>query len=722
VTGPTIVTAPETHEDALAALRSTEAEARRLAVAALAAHPSVARSVLCEALADEDWRVRKQAVALALAVNDRVDVVELLVGVLAGPSDAVALRNAAVEALVGIGGRAVLAVDAGLARGAFDADGRKLAVEVLGGSRSPLALPALVRSLDDEDRNVRGAAAEAIGLLGIEDAAPALMRLLGQGDVFLQLAALEGLLRIGARVPAAMLRTFAEHRMTRAAAIALLGRSADDSAAPLLCDALADSSPHVGEAAVGALGTLLADAPQTRGTIAATLAAAGSAARARLFALASAESVAERSAAIELLALLPDDTALDAVAGALLDDAIAEQAVSALGAANERGVAAVRRAIAKSDPSARAQLVSVLPRLHPPPLEEARMALRDADTAVAAAGASAYAQLLNRVEVGPGAAAAADVRALITAAGSSSARLAALALSALRTLARHAPDTVRSHLVEGVDGPIEPRDDAAAVSCALLAVVGDESNVPWLSRALSAASPRVRRASVDALGAIGGVAAAEAIALAVADESLDVVLAAIKALGRVRSAQGKAPGACTLLELLRTDPSSERDRAVVVASLRSLGATEEPGAAPGVHAMTTSSDPSVVAAALEALADLDADDARAAAIAAIAHPSKVVVRAALDVLDRGPSAEAQAPRDERVRTALMGALGHAAWEVRRRAVELLAYDGAPNARRALAARAAVEPEPAVREAIAEALGTGEHRALGSVGRSSRGGA
>ncbi len=82
-------------------LDSSDPEERRRAVARLAGvggRPSVL--VLIKALGDQDWRVRKEATAVAIARAPSPDVLAALVGALR-PGDNVGLRNAAVEALGG---------------------------------------------------------------------------------------------------------------------------------------------------------------------------------------------------------------------------------------------------------------------------------------------------------------------------------------------------------------------------------------------------------------------------------------------------------------------------------------------------------------------------------------------------------------------------------------------------------------------------------------------
>src|SRR5690606_9934778 len=119
--------------------------------------------LLLLALGDSDWRVRKEAVTVALELGPSADLVAALVGAFA-PSENVGLRNAAVETLAGLGGPAVSAVAEALP--SLDADGRKLAAEALGRSHDPAALPALEKLATDPDSNVRVAAFDHVAEVG----------------------------------------------------------------------------------------------------------------------------------------------------------------------------------------------------------------------------------------------------------------------------------------------------------------------------------------------------------------------------------------------------------------------------------------------------------------------------------------------------------------------------------------------------------------------------
>lgn len=728
---------PETRDDALRALALADAEGRRLVVESLVgARGEAIVGVLARALADADWRVRKEAVHLAIRVADRVDVVPVLIDALRGPSDEVALRNAAVEALAAIGLPAIEAIERALhATGAdgaplLDADGRKLAVEVLAGSRKERALPLVIAALDDEDANVRAAAAEAVGLIGGDGATLALLALLERPDRFLKLAALQGLDRLGVAVPIDRLAPLVGDRILRHAVIAALGRVRDAEAIPLLVRGLGDSSRHVAESALRSLGALLSDDRDARIRAKLELAAATPRARLRALDAALGDERGLKQAALPVLGALGalgDDAAVQALVVALGDEELAEAAEDALREAGDRAVAALVDAARGDDPTTRAAVLRLLPKLRPKApeiLDVARAALRARGTVaslgahpeVAAAAASAISMVIS-AGVKP---VADDVQALLRAATSKTPKIAAAALQALRTVARCAPRAVLPLVAE-----VEPTGEEAPIACMLLAVIGRPDDVPWLSHAMSAESPRTRRAAVEALAQIGGPSAARAVALAVTDEVSEVALAAIRALGRLRGEPGhESPGVLPLLRLLATSD----DESTLAAAVRALGATADPRAIEAVRPLVLAEHPRLASAALESLAELLSDGValREVVASALQHPSAAVVRVALDVLDalaereeRGLDAARPAPREgagsttdpdgtmrarlARTLVAVSELLTHPAWEVRRRAVEVIVRLDPLGARSLLSARLPYEPEAAVREVVDRAL-------------------
>ena len=688
---------PTSREDALRALATKDAELRRLVVRSLEQAPAdVGRDVLAVVLGDEDWRVRKEGIQLAHALAERADVIPVLVDALRAPSDQVALRNAAVEALAGLGAQAAPAVEQALRAGELDADGRKLAVDVLAGARQPRSISVLIAFLGDDDANVRYAAAEALGWIGGEDASRALQELLDRDDRYVRLVALEGLNRLGAIVPVERLSPFVADKILRHAAVAALGRTDDPAAIAALMGALDDGSRHVAESALRALSSMLSSAALIdRARIEAR--SVGEIGRTRVLAAAESPDPQLRRAALPVLALFADPTAgaeTDALLRALRDPDVAEDAEAALATLGSAILPALIDVARRGEVPNRAAALGVLPRIAREDndvIEVLRDALRDPDSEIVAAAASAFAAALA-AGVLPN---AADVHALLRIAsgrdasrGSAAAKAAAVALQSLRTLARVRPDAVRPHLAH-----VDVGDDEAPVVCALLSVAGGPEHLAWLSRATTAPSARTRRAAVEALGQIGGAGAVDPLGYAVTDEAQEVALAAIKALGRLRNDENVGVGVLPVLRLLEAGG----DETVVAGAVRALGQTNDRRAVEALEPLLGSPSVSIACAAIEALADLGVD-VRTHALAALRHSSSVVARTALDVLDA-----ALDDSDATLAADLGAALGHASWEVRRRAIEIVARLDPYAVRPLLASRVPIETEPAVREALDRAL-------------------
>jgi HEAT repeat protein len=145
-------------------LGSPDPEVRRRATASIAElPPAEGAPLLLRALGDSDWRVRKEASSVATALGPADALLDRLVTALF-PGDNVGLRNAVVETLGSFGRSAVPAVTRVVDR--LDADGKKLAAEVLGRAHDPAALAALEKLYADGDPNVRTAALEGIADIG----------------------------------------------------------------------------------------------------------------------------------------------------------------------------------------------------------------------------------------------------------------------------------------------------------------------------------------------------------------------------------------------------------------------------------------------------------------------------------------------------------------------------------------------------------------------------
>jgi HEAT repeat protein len=389
-----------------------------------------------------------------------------------------------------------------------------------------------------------------------------------------------------------------------------------------------------------------------------------------------------KGSALVVLGLLADPDDVAALVAGLEDEEVAPRAEQALrlfgGEAMRPALAAGRESVAP----VRAATLSLVPVLsdRPPPfaLDALREALDDPNPEILVAAITALATSGNE----------ADLLLVASHATNPDPRIAGTACSALKTLASRHPAAAR-RLVDEIEGT-GPR---AVVGCVIIGAVADgregpewvrQDDVAYLRAALDHGDVRVRRASVDALASLGDRGASDAVAFALADEEEDVVLAAVRALGRLRKAG-------PLLTLLRTT----RNPGVVATTLLTLRDASPDDAIDAAGPLLKRSDPAFACAAVEAIGQLAGPRRDEALRLALEHPAADVVTAALVELARTGGPEALARVSE--------CLEHPSPEVRRVSAELLGADAGPSSQASLRARLERETEPRVREAIADAL-------------------
>ena len=672
-------------------LQQAEPEARRVAVQQIAkVRGGEAAELLLRALGDDDWRVRKEAAVVTPALERREEVVAALVAALEETVN-IGLRNAAVEALVAIGPDALTATVGALPR--LDADARKLAIEVLGGVADLRCTVALSQALDDEDANVRVAAAEALGnaaLAGEESrelATQSLVRALSARGTFLKLAALESLARLEARLPWRIFEPYVDDPLLRRYAIAAACGSREPAAVCALALATGDASPTIAREAIVALGELVASGPQD----AALLDVARQAfqktplgrANARRAAR-DAEDAAARSGALALLGLARDAGDVALLVDALGED-LAERADLALRLFGPDAVGPLLVAAGEARPSVRAaalELAASLEGRHGPEVHDAlRKAIDDASPEVVASALESLGPIGD----------ADDLLRIASMLGHHDERIAAAATNAVWGLAARHVETARGLLRDPGSG-----QDPLALACVLLGAIAStrklrDDDVRVLERALAHDRPQVRRAAIDALAQAGGEAAADAVAFALADEDHDVQLAAVRALGRLR----------------RADPlvgvaANTRNPVLTAAALRALGDADPARAVEAASPLVQHADVAIACAAVEAIGHLATARVPASVAAAcedglfsaLDHQDAEVVKLALSLVGARSGARAL--------TRLGLCLDHVAPEVRRVAAELLGQEGGPGAQALLRARYEREKDPMVRDAIAAA--------------------
>jgi HEAT repeat protein len=697
--------------DAKAAFADPDVEARREAVSRLdlpeEGEPGEQElAFLVEAMGDESWRVRKEAAAQAARFADR-GVAARVLAVALGEPDNVGRRNAVVEALVALGGDAVPPlVEAVKGK----PEHRKMIADTLGLIGHAAAVAPLTGLLGDGDPNVRVAAAEALGRIGGDEAQAALRRMLasrsgGQGEgteVIVHLAALDGLNRSGAHLPAAELAPLYQEPGLRRAAIEALGRSGDAAALPLLSSALGDGARSVREAAVCAIASLHHDAPDSeRDKIRTQLSLDGDRLPAVIQALLEGTLGVQRAAAA-VLGLSRRAQAVRPLTVALGDPELRDAAMAALGSIGSVGIEALVELAPDLEGRLRAEVYTLLPVFgaearSPRVLGLLVEALSDEDLDAAAGAAEALGTLGGREELAP------LFRAL-----ERPPEVAHEAALALGQLGKRHYDQVRILVSSrGLAGPDAPE------ICRVLGLCGHPEDAPLLRSALGGESAAVRRAAADALGGLTLPAASteieEALVFALADESPDVRAAAARALGQHAPA-ATLPQTVEVLARVAQDPeiavrgaaaralaqvaakAQGRERARAHAELRRLVDTVlEAKAALGTE--LASAVPAIEG--LGGLAD-PADDDRLIRALEAAEPELVKAAA------RALGSRRDAVSAEEARGALERALTDRRWEVRQAAALALGEHG-PIAHPLLYARRTVERDGLVLEAIDEAL-------------------
>jgi len=672
-----------------ARLADAEVETRRRAtqdIPTLAAPEST--ELLLLALGDEDWRVRKEAAVVAPQVEPRTAVVFAVARALA-ERESVGLRNAAVEALINIGPDAVPGAIDALSR--LDADGRKLAVEVLAGAPTLAGMRTLARAVDDDDVNVVVAIAEALGKAALageearELATATLTRLLDAPDDshrFVKLAALEALRQLEAEVPWSKIEPYTSDALLRRNAIAAAAGSRAPRALRALSEAVAEPNASLAREAVVALGRSLEETwgEEELLDIAAKTLRPSKEARARLREIAqdASDSIA-RGAAILALGLVRDPDDVTILADALADDAVADRAEAALHLFGQDAVEPLLAAGKTLAPSLRGATISMLPALAPTdsePLAAVREALNDPSPEVVAPALKSLA-----IVGGPP-----DLAPVAAHARSADPKVAGAAQAALHAIASRHTDAARA-----MAATIEPQADDALVAAIVFdalarAKASRKTDAEFLASALTHRDGAVRRGAIDALASIGGGDAAQAVSFSLADEEAAVALAAIRALGRLGRAEQLASMAATTKDPIRLGTV-----------LRALREADPERAFAAARPLLRSKEASIAAAAVEVVGSIDAEARVEALMSATDHGDHEVVKLAL--------AQLAAMRDDQALAALATAIEHPADVVRKYAAELLGAEGNRGGEGESILRARLDRERSsdVRRAIMEAL-------------------
>ncbi len=680
-------------------LADCDEDVRRLAVERVGALPlDEALPLLVERLGDASWRVRKVAVERLVACPDSERIASVLITAL-GDGENPGRRNAAVEALVHCGPRVVPGLLAATA--SDDIDVRKLVVDALAGIADARSTDTLVDLLGDPDPNVRAAAADALGAIGGEGVAEALLALAVRDgeDQLVRFSALHALGSLEAPVQARDLAPVLDDPILRAAGLDLLGWQDDAEAVAVLLKGLTANSRSSRESAMRSLLRLLSRVDDARAErlveeIREVAAASRSLVESAIDRLPDAD-LSTRLVIIQFLGLLRAEEAAVPILLAGRDEALAQVSLATLEDMGEMAQRAVDAAWPQLDTQARrdacvlfgssggepgaARLLAALEDAEP----ELRIAAaRSIGRCRLAEGLALLVRRLDSVASEVDFESEEEVLALIEA---------LIAVAEPRAgddgrITEQAVELLRSHL----EGAVETARLAIAK---VLGCIGRREDTQLVTFLLKDPSALVRRAAVDALARIEPGTAAEPLRLALADEAATVRIAAAVALGSSASD--------AVIEDLRRLAEDEDPR-VRAAAVRALGhrfgnAEDEARRSATVLSLEEAlADEALVAlAAVEALDEIGGEEAAGRVVALLERSEPELVREAVTCIGRHGEAEAL--------DMLVPLVSHADWSVRAEAIQALADRGVARAVPSILRRLETEQDEFVRDAILRAL-------------------
>lgn len=662
------------------ALHSADPDVRRQAVYRMSLRPQgTPLTQILDALSDRDWRVRREAISLAAQTREKDELIgALLVRVV--DTDNIGLRNAAIEVLGVVGqGRAEKFAKACKEAGE---GARKFIVEAMGKTRDPQMIDQLEALVRGADANIAAAAVEALVCIGGARAESLLQEQLPTQNLFLRISVLEGLTRLGTRVPWKQLEPAVEDAIVRRISAELLGRTGEPQALEFLLELAADSSPQTSSAALRAIAELTEQAETHRAELTDRLSASNESFRHAIHEALLHGDSATRQGTAYLAVLCRDESSLEAVLQAVADDVANQETVEAL---RSWGPGLIEPLLLQRRGEPRIWAISLELAAEasfryrddvPAGTRDRIRGLIERDLSDTADGVRAAAAESLRWWGDPR-----DCRALVECLSSSSHLVRAAATNALDALVKRVPAVVEEALERAdLDGP------GGADIAHVLSRLNSDGAIEVLKRGLHSSDPRTRRAVVQALAMANATDVAELIGYAVADEDIDVQIAAVRTLGQMSTSEANGP----LSTALDSPFPPIRAEAAIA-----LGRRDATTAIPRIRTLLEDTEPVVIAAALDALAWLGDCEVAAAVDRALSHPHAEVFQAGLRAARTLPIRDAER---------LVGrGLEHPAWNVRMLAIKLLLDLDTANARKLLTDALAEESDSMVSHAIESGL-------------------
>ncbi len=507
------------------------------------------REALFDALGDQSWRVRKQAIDVLLSAGIGEDILQQLTAFLSDDDNA-GLRNAVAELLVRIGGRAVPVLTSYL----FDTDHdvRKQVVDILGAIGNREACKALVLALSDSDCNVAAAAAEGLGSISDPDTATMLLQQLeNRREPFFSFAALEALGKTGSPGPLPLIiRQLVGQDVLKRAVYECMGRIGGDmEAVELLLEGSISELVSVHQAAICSLAQVL---QQLEDSIQVTADRRvkkflNQGLLEHLINAFKPGNILLNDAVVTILARVADSRGVEVLFRALADNRIASKAERGLQKIGDNAFTAVDEIFSRTEePAGRAAICSFLGRYGKPYNSATiRLALEDSSAQVRATAAFAAAGMNDP-----------EIPALLIRLLEDEHNI--VRDSAINTLQRYAESDAKliSEAAERMLHSTESiqRRSSAALFAAL-------QNGERLSQLLKDEDPSVRETAARTAGKLRFKEGCCYLIPALVDENADVRIAVAETLGYCGDVEAVSP---IRLSLKDTDPW------VKAAALRSL--------------------------------------------------------------------------------------------------------------------------------------------------------
>ena len=736
-------------------------ELKRMQAARVLGRDEDGSDILLDALSDDSWRVRREAVD-GLIRHGGPEAIRTLLKTLIGEHRDFSVLSSAIE-ILSLSRIDVLGPLTELLEES-DEDLKIQVAQILGERGDARAVSGLMAALKDPDANVKYHVIEALGKLRAWDAIDALMAVVESRDFFLAFPALDALMRIGDASVVPHLIPLLKDDLLRNPTAELLGKLGDHAAIPPLVDLLNEPgvpAPAVAEA-LSALfvryETLFDEGGHVIDLVRKQIRAPGI--QNLLDAIASAQEVSLRPLAI-VLGWMEGQAVERALSRLLGNPEVRKEVVEALIRHGRRVTGLLIEQLAAEDLEVRQAAVMALGRIGDPGAVSALIEVLqgEPDLAILAAGA-----LAKIGDLGP-------FEALISMLGHPEVAVRQAIISALNSMGHpDMPDRIRS-LLEDPDPKVresavkiagyfsypqcidpllertrDPVEDIRRAAVEHLPYVDDERAFSCLVHALSNDSPKVRAAAAKALAHAEATETVPRLLEALADPDPWVRFYAARSIGRHRSVEAserlsdlitrdpahyvrieamnaiaKIDGKDTvpLLEPFVTDPDLDMARAAI----RALGDIDRPEARPLLLEALRSDDSERRIAAVHALGESrGAEVAEMLQWVAATDPDEKVVGIAMQVLGRLSSSEAigvlvNLTADAGLRPAAVSALkeiqacdiavlakslSHPQASVKRAVVEVLARIKRPEASEYLL-KALKDPDPRVRLDTVKAL-------------------